>query len=231
MENTIQQISFIAVLAKGGWVMIPLIACSIIALAIIIERLIYGPRKSRVIPRGLVEEVIELIHSGRHEQITSAARAKPSPLSRIVVTATNNAHRSRGDLVDLVQMAGKKEAEHLTRFLNTLGTIATIGPLLGLLGTVFGIMKTFDVIGQIGTANAQRLAAGIGEALVATATGLVVAIPSAIAHRYLMNKARILVSDMEDISFRVVDSLTRREEDSNVAILDTSVEHRLKHRT
>ena len=220
MTDNTTTMTFIDFISKGGWVMTPLLLCSVVALAVVFERLIWGPRRSRVIPAGLVEEILELVHANRFEEAQIAARAKSSPAARIMLTALLNSDKPKKEIIDVLEITGKKESLVLNRYLSVLAIIASITPLLGLLGTVFGIMQTFHVIGQMGLGNSQQLAAGIGEALITTATGLCIAIPTLVFYRYFLSQTRNLIVDMEELALRIVEAIFSSKKESNVSVLE-----------
>jgi biopolymer transport protein ExbB len=215
MNNTTNQYLLFEILNKGGWVMYPLLACSLLAVAIILERFIWGPNRSRVIPDALLREVYSLIEGKRLQELVGVCRANTSPIARIILTALQYRKRPRSELLDLLEVAGRNEALRLQRPLGALGTIAAVSPLLGLLGTVLGMIKTFQVIELEGVGNAAALAGGISEALITTAAGLTIAIPTLVFHRFFAQKTKRLIIEMETISIQVLDRLatSNSEED------------------
>ncbi len=188
----------------GGWLMVPIIACSILALAIVVERLI-ALRTTRVIPKGLLAQVWELLRSGGMTPEQMRAIKQDSPLGVIVVAGLNSSSHGREVMKESIQEAATLVVHELERFLNSLGTIAAIAPLLGLLGTVIGMIKVFTEIMIQGTGNAGVLAGGISEALITTAAGLSVAIPALVLHRYFQRKVDTLVLTMEQESIKLVE--------------------------
>lgn len=188
----------------GGWLMVPIIGCSILALAIITERLI-TLRDSRVAPKGLLAQVWELVRSGEMTPERMRVIKTESPLGSIVVAGLNSSAHGREVMKESIQEAATVVVHELERFLNSLGTIAAITPLLGLLGTVIGMIKVFTEIMIQGTGNANVLAGGISEALITTAAGLSVAIPTLVLHRYFQRKVDSLVLAMEQESIKLVE--------------------------
>jgi len=188
----------------GGWLMWPIIACSVIAMAIVVERLwIY--RRRRVLPTNLVAQIWQL---HQKNQLTAAhiqTVRKSSPLGRILAAGLMNRMHAREVMKEAIEEEGRQVVHELERYLNTLGTIANISPLLGLLGTVIGMIKVFAAITSHGVGNPSVLAGGISEALITTATGLSVAIPSLIFYRYFRGKVDELVIKMEEESLKIVD--------------------------
>ena len=185
----------------------PLVAFSLASVAIIIERIFWGPRKERVIPASLQRDVLESASRGRAEEIIGLCRSDNSPLARMVLVIAKNIEKPRMLIVEATQRAGRKEIVRMQRFLPTLGTIAAAAPLLGLLGTVSGMITTFQTLNVQGLGNASGLSGGIAEALITTATGLGIAIPSLIFHRAYMARIREYVVELESISSEVLDEL------------------------
>lgn len=188
----------------GGWLMWPIIVCSVVAMAIVLERL-WAYRGRRVLPANLVAQIWKL---DRDKQLTNAhivTVRKSSPLGRILAAGLVNRHHPREVMKQAIEDEGRQVVHELERYLNTLGTIATITPLLGLLGTVIGMIKVFTAITTAGVGNPAVLANGISEALITTAAGLSVAIPAVIFHRYLSGKVDRLVVRMEEQALKMVD--------------------------
>ena len=194
------------IVRAGGPLMWPIIFCSIVAAAIVFERL-WTLQDKRVLPAELPQKVWQLIENGQVTDKVIVALEQHSPLGRLLAAGLANRHRSHEVLMERLEDAGRHVVYELERFLNTLGTIAGISPLLGLLGTVTGIIRAFDAIQAGGMGNPQALSGGIAEALVATAAGLCVAIPSLIAYRYLRGKVERLVVEMEKHAMRMADAL------------------------
>lgn len=188
----------------GGWLMLPIIACSVIAMAIVIERL-WMLRSGRVVPGDLVAQVWKIYRQRQlsNSHITSIRNS--SPLGRIVAAGLINRGYSRDVMKEAIEEVGHQVVHELERYLNTLGTIASIAPLLGLLGTVIGMIKVFSAITVAGVGNPTVLAGGISEALITTAAGLSVAIPSLMFHRYLTGRVRLLVVKMEEEALKIIE--------------------------
>jgi biopolymer transport protein ExbB len=195
---------------KGGVLMIPIALCSIIALAIFLERL-WSLRRSRVIPRDFLIEIEDLIRREKIPEAITRCRKDNSSMANIILAGIRNFGKKRDIVKESIEEIGRREAAILERYINVVGTIAAIAPLLGLLGTVFGMIKAFNVISIQGVGNPSSLAGGISEALITTAAGLVVAIPTFVLYRYLANKADALIVEMEENSIRMVDLLKQRE--------------------
>lgn len=188
----------------GGWLMIPILACSVLALAICIERL-WFLKKRRIIPAGLLGEVWELVRNGAMTPERMRVIKQGSPLGSIIVAGLNNAKHGREIMKESIQEAASHVIHDMERYLSSLGTIAAITPLLGLLGTVIGMIKVFTEIMVQGTGNASVLAGGISEALITTAAGLSIAIPALVLHRYFQRRIDTLVVIMEQEAVKLVE--------------------------
>jgi biopolymer transport protein ExbB len=184
----------------------PIILCSIAAVGILLERL-WTLQRKRVLPEDLIKKVSDLAEKNQVTPKVIEALEKNSPLGRVLAAALANRDRGREIMMERVQDTGRHVVHELERFLNTLGTIASISPLLGLLGTVTGIIRAFNAVMLGGMGDPRMLAGGISEALVTTAGGLAVAIPSFIAYRYLRGKVERIVIEMEKIAVTFADSL------------------------
>ena len=191
-------------LKAGGILMVPIVACSVLALAIILERF-WSLRPSRVAPP---QQVNELWHWIKKKELNSKklrALQASSPLGRVLAGGLMNAKHGREIMKESIEQEASQVIHQLERFLNPLGTIATITPLLGLLGTVIGMIKVFAEIQLAGVGNAGNLAGGISEALITTAAGLSIAIPTLIAHRYFIRRVDELVVNMEQEAIKLVE--------------------------
>lgn len=197
------------IIKAGGWVMFPIIVCSVVAAAITLERL-WTLQERRVLPRQLTREVWEWVSSNKlnHEHLQTLHDS--SPLGEILSVGLTNRHRSREIMKERIEDTGRHVVHELERYLNTLGTVAAISPLLGLLGTVVGMVNVFEAITSEGVGNPAVLAGGISEALITTAAGLVVAIPALIAYRYLRGRVEELVIRMEKEAIAFVEALHRK---------------------
>ncbi len=195
----------------GGILMLPIIACSIVALAIIFERL-WALRSQRVIPNNLVAQIWQLHSKGQLTNAHVVTVKEGSPLGRILAAGLVNRQHSRIVMKEAIEEVGRQVVHELERYLNTLGTIASIAPLLGLLGTVIGMIKVFAAIMTAGVGNPTVLAGGISEALITTAAGLSVAIPSLMFHRYFGGKVERLVVKMEEQALKMVEVMQGERE-------------------
>ncbi|PVY75325.1 biopolymer transport protein ExbB [Tamilnaduibacter salinus] len=184
--------------------MVPIVACSILALAIIFERF-WSLRPSRVAPASTTDELWRWIKKKELNGRKLRALQSASPLGRVLAGGLMNAKHGRDIMKESIEHEASQVIHDLERFLNPLGTIATITPLLGLLGTVIGMIKVFAEIQLGGVGNAENLAGGISEALVTTAAGLSVAIPALICHRYFIRRVDELVVGMEQEAIRLVE--------------------------
>lgn len=184
--------------------MAPIILCSIVALAIIGERL-WSLQRKRIIPKHLVAQIWHLHSKGQLNKEQIAVVRNSSPLGRVLASGLANVNNSREVMKESIEETGRHVVHELGRYLNSLGTIASITPLLGLLGTVIGMIKVFSVITSEGVGNPAVLAGGISEALITTAAGLSVAIPSLMAHRYLRGLIDQIVVYMEQEAIKMVE--------------------------
>ena len=190
----------------GGWLMIPILLCSVIAAAIIIERT-WTLRQKKVIPAKLLTGIWKLLSNDALTDQHISEIENGSPLGKVLAAGLINRHLSRDLIRESIEETGRYVVHEMERFMNTLGTISTITPLLGLLGTVIGMIKVFTAITVIGVGDPGQLAGGISEALITTAAGLTVAIPSLIFHRHLKRRIDELVVAMEQEAMKLVEFL------------------------
>ena len=191
-------------LKAGGILMVPIVACSILALAIVLERF-WTLRASRVAPPQTINELWRWIKKKELNGRKLKAMQASSPLGRILAGGLLNAKHGREIMKESIEQEASQVIHELERFLNPLGTVATIAPLLGLLGTVIGMIKVFAEIQLAGVGNAANLAGGISEALITTAAGLSVAIPALIFHRYFIRRVDELVVSMEQEAIKLIE--------------------------
>ena len=202
------------IIVAGGWLMVPIILSSVVALAIIAERF-WSLREDKVAPKNLVAQVWQLRKSGQLNKEHLVALRNSSPLGRVLAAGLLNMGHSREVMKEALEEAGRQVVLELERYLNTLGTVASIAPMLGLLGTVFGMIKVFTAIGQVGVGNPTVLADGISVALITTAAGLTVAIPTLMFYRYFRGKVDVLVLRMEEEALKLVEVMHgERESDT-----------------
>ncbi|MDG1207551.1 MAG: MotA/TolQ/ExbB proton channel family protein [Pseudomonadales bacterium] len=190
----------------GGWLMVPILLCSVIAVAICVERF-WTLRSSQIIPRNLLAQVWNWIKNNEMDNRRLRELRQGSPLGQILATGISNHKRGREQMKEAIEEVASQVVHEMERYLNTLGTIAAITPLLGLLGTVIGMIKVFTAIRLEGTGNANILAGGISEALITTAAGLTVAIPALFFHRFFQRKVDELVIGMEQEALKLVEVL------------------------
>jgi len=200
------------VIKHGGWMMFPIIMCSILAMAIIGERF-WSLQRKRILPPELVPYIWQL-HRDNKLDDTAIRRIKmSSPLGRVLAAGLVNRKHGREMMRTSIEEAGRLVVHELERYLNALGSIATVTPLLGLLGTVLGIIRVFSSITEAGIGDPRILSGGISEALIATASGLAVAIPSLLFHRYFERLVDDHVMLMEEESLRLIDIMQGDRED------------------
>ena len=199
----------IEIIKAGGWLMLPILLCSVVAAAIIIERL-WTLQRRRVIPRDLAPKVRAWARDRRLDERHLQTLSANSPMGAILAAGLAKRHDSREVMKESIEDTGRRIVHDLERYLNSLGTIAAISPLLGLLGTVIGMVKVFSAITVAGVGNPSVLAGGLSEALITTAAGLCVAIPSLMGYRYLRGRVDELVVEMEKEATELVDTLHTR---------------------
>ena len=204
------------IVKAGGWVMVPILLCSIVAFAIIAERF-WTLQKKKVIPPNLVADIWGSFRDQSFDQEALQRLKQGSALGRVLAAGLVNLQHDREIMKEAIEETGRHVVHELERFLNTLGTIASITPLLGLLGTVIGMIKVFNTITTSGVGDAGLLAGGISEALITTAAGLVVAIPSLMFYRYFRGLLDEYVVRMEEEALKLVEVIHgEREEDSQM---------------
>ncbi|HET9485685.1 MAG TPA: MotA/TolQ/ExbB proton channel family protein, partial [Xanthomonadales bacterium] len=190
----------------GGWAMVPILVCSVLVLAIVVERS-WTLRRKAVLPPGLAEEVRTLALQRKLDAQHLDELERNSPLGAVLAGALAVRHLGRDAIRERVEDAGRHVMHDMDKFLATLGTIALISPLLGLLGTVFGLMEMFLSIMGHGIGDANHMAGGIGEALVCTAAGLTVAVPAYVFHRAFRARVTSYGIAMEKAVLRLLDEL------------------------
>ena len=196
----------IEIVRAGGWFMLPIILCSIVAIAIVIERF-WTLNSNRITPKYVLAQVWTWLKNNQLDSAKLRELRLSSPLGQILAAGLLTSKYGRTAMVESIEQTAAQVVHDLERYLNTLGTIAAITPLLGLLGTVVGMIRVFSEIMLQGTGNANALAGGISEALITTAAGLSVAIPTFMAHRFFARKVDSLVLILEQESMKLVDAL------------------------
>jgi biopolymer transport protein ExbB len=201
MENVMEFIH------KGGFVMYPLLLCSITALAVIIEKALSLRRKKIIVPE-IVNVLDNIKEAGDIGLALSICEKHKGPFANIVRAGLENRRLPREELKEILNDQGRQEAHRLEKGLTILETIAGIAPLLGLLGTVIGILKVFNVISVMGVGQANAMAGGISEALITTILGLSIGIPTVVVYNYFTNKAETLILEIERHSSRLLKKVT-----------------------
>ena len=190
--------------------MVPLLICSVVGMAICIERL-YTLNVRKIAPPHLLATVWNQLKKGEMDAAKLRTLRQSSPLGRILASGLANAYHGRDVMKESIQDAASHVVHDLERYLNTLGTIAAVSPLLGLLGSVLGIITVFAEIMVQGSGNASVLAGGISQALITTAAGLSVAIPALVMHRYFIGKIEAIVVELEQETIKLIDALHSEE--------------------
>ena len=206
---------------KGGFLMYPIFVCSLIAITIFFERMFYL-KSIKTKSKRFVLRVKNLVKKGSIELAISACRKSPTPISQIMLSGLMKFGRGRDEMKEAIEDSANQEIPVLERNLSTLSTIGNITPLLGLLGTVFGMVKAFNVIAVMGVGKPEALAGGISEALLTTAFGLSIAIPTIVVYNYLSHRVDKLIRDMEINCVDLIDLLTFQEANHNEVIRDNS---------
>jgi biopolymer transport protein ExbB len=194
------------IIKSGGWMMWPLMMCSIGAMGIIAERL-WSLQRKKILPPELVAQVWKLYQNNRLDELSLRNLKASSPLGEIIAAGLVNSKHGREVMKEAIEDVGRRITHDLERFLNALGTIAETSPLLGLLGTVFGMIEIFSQLMEHGAGDPSVLAGGISVALITTATGLAVAIPSLIFHRYFQRLVDDYVISMEMEAMRLIEMM------------------------
>ena len=196
---------------EGGYIMIPIIACAIVAFAVAVERF-FTLRRARINTREFMATIRTVLRQNKVKEAIRVCEKTPGPIARILKAGMLKHGRRKQDIREAIEDAGQLEIPRLERYLGVLATVASISPLLGLLGTVAGMIKAFGQIqAKMGVVNPSDLAEGIGNALITTAAGLVVAIPTLVLYNYFVAKVDNMILDMEISSSELVDLLTESE--------------------
>ncbi|MCB2263184.1 MAG: MotA/TolQ/ExbB proton channel family protein [Candidatus Thiosymbion ectosymbiont of Robbea hypermnestra] len=201
----------VKLLLTGGWSMALILACSVIATAIVLERL-WTLRQRRVMPDDLVDAILEQHKDGQFARGYLTHVRNTSPLGRVLAAGLANRRHSREVMKEAVHDTGRQVVAELGRYINTLGTLASITPLLGLLGTVIGMIEVFSVIVNAGVGDPGALAGGISKALITTAAGLSVAIPTLMFYRYFNGRVDKLAIGMEEQALELVEVIKGERE-------------------
>jgi len=191
-------------IVKGGIFMYPIIFCSIVALAVFLERL-WVLRRNNIIPEEFIRKVEDLLRKQKISEAIFLCQSDMSSIARIFLAGLRSTQKGMWLVKEAIEERGSREAASLEKNVGILSTIANLTPLLGLLGTVSGMIKTFNAISVQGMGNPAPLAGGIAEALITTATGLSIAIPTLVCYRFVKDKASALIFEMEENSIRLVE--------------------------
>ncbi|UYB54426.1 MotA/TolQ/ExbB proton channel family protein [Xanthomonas sp. AM6] len=190
----------------GGWPMVPLLLLGVVALAIVLERF-WSLRRSEVLPPGLGQEVRNWATRGKLDPTHIESLRHNSPLGALLAAGLDVRNRPREIVRERIEDTGRHVVHRMERFLNALGTVASAGPLLGLLGTVVGMIQMFLGILDHGVGDVNQLAGGIGKALVCTATGMIIAVPALVFHRYFKGRIAGYIIEMEQEATALSDVL------------------------
>ena len=196
------------ILQLGGWLMLPIFASSILVLGICIERA-WSLRRNRIVPAGTLIRAIDLINDLDEQKL--AALSESSYMGQILAAGILNFRMGEDSMISAIEETASRVAHDLGRYLTLLGTLASISPLLGLLGTVFGMIKIFTVLVTQGSGDIGVLAGGISEALITTAAGISVAIPAVLFHRHYLRKVEDLVLALESEAYKFSKSVCKVE--------------------
>jgi biopolymer transport protein ExbB len=190
-------VNSVRLLAKGGYVMIPLLLCSVVSLTVLIERYV-KVRQAHKDCGDVIDRAQEAVYSGQHQKALVLLESHDAPVTRVLAAGLRNRHLGERGSERAMEERGTRETSHLTRHLGLLDTIITIAPLLGLLGTVTGMISAFHVIAaKDGISTPTAITGGVGEALVATATGLAIAIITLVGHNHIQDKIKHVIADIE----------------------------------
>lgn len=200
------------IVQSGGWLMVPILLCSILAAAISVERF-WTLQRTRITPKNLLAQVWSSLKADDMDSQKLRDLRSNSPLGQVLAAGIANAKRSRDIMKEAMEEAAGQVSHDLERYLTSLGIIASISPLIGLLGTVVGMIKVFTALMLQGAGNANVLAGGISQALITTAAGLSVAIPALIFHRFFLRRIEELVVTMEQEAGKLVDILQGDKEE------------------
>lgn len=205
---------------KGGFFVYPIILCSIVGLAIFLQKM-WVLQSKNIIPEVFLEQLYRFLSQGKLGEAEVYARANNSSISRVALAALENSDKPKEELREEIEEAGRKETLELMRYAEGLGTISNVSTLLGLLGTISGMIKIFRVIADKPIVNPPELAGGISEALYTTAFGLLVAIPAFIAYKYIVGRADELISLMEEEGRKIMEYVIVAKENETTSPTDS----------
>ncbi len=196
--------------SPGTWIVLGVLALSIVALAIFLERL-WALQRGKVLPRSFVIRVRDLVAREEIPEAMTACKTDDSPMARILIAGLRAFGRPRHEVKEHLEEVGRLEARYLLRWTGAIAVIARVTPLMGLFGTVWGMINVFAAIEEYGVGNAGALAGGIGTALYTTFAGLLVAIPAHLAHAWVVSRADRLIAEMEELSLEMLDLFKGRD--------------------
>lgn len=200
-------LSVVEMIQKAGIFVYPIIVCSVVGLAIFLEKM-WVLRTKKVIPQAFLSHLFDLLSQGKLGEANVYSQANDSSIARVAATAIENADKEKEDLKEDIEEAGRREAFEMSKYTEGLGAVSNVSTLLGLLGTISGMIKIFRVIADKPIVNPPELAGGISEALYTTGFGLLVAIPAFIAYKYVVGRTDELVSLMEEESRKIMGFIT-----------------------
>lgn len=201
---------------SGGPLMYPIFLCSVAALTIILERL-WMLRRKNIFDEEALTKAYSLVKAGEYENALKILQSSKTSMARVAIEGISKRHRPRWEIKEAMEDAGKREGYQLGQFVSMLGGIAGLAPLLGFLGTVYGMILSFNVIAQEGVGKAGEVAGGIAMALITTAAGLTVAVPSFIGYRYFVAKIDNILGEMEESSLELLDLLTEPKKEGEAS--------------
>lgn len=195
-------------LARGGIIMIPILALSVLALTVFLERL-WAVQRKRVSPVGVAKAIVQLVQQSKFSEAEALGTQSDTAVGRIGVAGLRYRGRTRALIREAMEDAGAVEIGHLERFTSAIATVATVAPLLGLLGTVTGMIKVFRDVAQTPDPEISALAGGIWEALITTAAGLCVAIPAYAMYRFVMSRIDRMARELSEQTLEMLDAIDR----------------------
>jgi biopolymer transport protein ExbB len=197
---------YLEILAKGGPLVIPIAICSVVALAVFVERML-ALRLDRIFPPRLADAVVDLLKERQLDAAMSLARQHRSPLSALILSCLESRDLGRAQAKERMEEVGNIQVGLLARYVSALSTVATVSPLLGLLGTVTGMIKVFKSVAAVDNPQISQLAGGIWEALLTTVAGLAVAIPAYLAFRYLESRIGRVASALQEYGVTMLETV------------------------
>ncbi len=193
--------------SPGTWIVIAILGMSVFALALFLERL-WALQRAKVIPRAFAVRVRDLIVREEIPEALTQCKTDDSPMARVMLAGLRTYGAPRAEVKEHLEEVGRFEAAELLRWTGAIAVVARVSPLMGLFGTVWGMINVFAAIEEFGVGNAGALAGGIGTALYTTFAGLLVAIPANLAHAYVTARAERLIMEMEELSLEMLDLLS-----------------------